>query len=85
MAAVVGGEAAVADDVPAVAVGDGNGVPTVAGGGEVIANDTTGGEAAIADGVPTVAVGESNGVPTVAGGGEVIANCLLYTSPSPRD
>ena len=77
-AAVVRGEAAVADGVPAVAVGEGNGVPAVAGGGEVIANDTTGGEAAIADGVPTVVVrGEAvvaDGVPAVAGGGEVIAN-----------
>ena len=73
-AAVVRGEAAVADGVPAVAVGEGNGVPTVAGGGEVIANDTTGGEAAIADGVPTEAVGEGNGVPAEAGGGEAISN-----------
>ena len=40
---VVRGEAAVADGVPAVAVGEGNGVPAVAGGGEAISNDTTGG------------------------------------------
>ena len=32
-AAVVRGEAAVADGVPAVAVGEGNGVPAVVGGG----------------------------------------------------
>ena len=60
---MVRGEAAVADGVPAVAVGEGNGVPAVADGGEVIANDTTGGEEAIADGVPTE-----------AGGGEAISN-----------
>ena len=86
---MVRGEAAVAGGVPAVAVGEGNGVPAVVGGGEVIANDTTGGEAAIADGVPTVvvrgeaavadgvpavAVGEGNDVPAVAGGGEAISN-----------
>ena len=47
------GDAAEDDGVP---VEVGGGVPAVAGGGEVIANDTTGGEAAIADGVPTVVV-----------------------------
>ena len=62
-AAVVRGEAAVVDGIPAVVVGEGNGVPAVADGGEVIANDTTGGEEAIADGVPTE-----------AGGGEAISN-----------
>ena len=42
-AAVVRGEAAVVDGIAAVVVGEGNGVPAVAGGGEVISNDTTGG------------------------------------------
>ena len=62
-ASVVRGEAAVADGIPAVVVGEGSGVPAVAGGREVIANDTTGGEEAISDGVPTE-----------AGGGEAISN-----------
>ena len=39
-AAVVRGEAVVADGLPAVAVGEGNGVPAVAGGGESILNNT---------------------------------------------
>ena len=40
--AVVRGEAAVADGLPTVTVGEGNGVPTVSGGDEAITNDTTG-------------------------------------------
>ena len=70
---MVRGEAAVADGIPAVAVGEGNGVPAVAGGGE----------ASTEDGVPTEEGGcESISNNTIGGvGGADAGGAALYPPP----